>query len=72
MGAELLDLQFGGLLPDGIDPIEVAEGLPPRYEALWDEVTHEQVFGIDEQQLAASPSGSSGSTTSGSTSARSS
>jgi hypothetical protein len=50
VGAELLDLQFGGLLPDGIDPIEVAEGLPPRYEALWDEVTHEQVFRVDEQQ----------------------
>jgi len=51
VGAELLDLQFGGLLPDGIDPIEVAEGLPKRYEALWEEVTHEQVFGLDEQQF---------------------
>jgi hypothetical protein len=50
VGAELLDLQFGDLLPDGIDPIEVAEGLPPRYEALWDEVTREQVFGLEEQQ----------------------
>jgi Domain of unknown function (DUF4032)/Lipopolysaccharide kinase (Kdo/WaaP) family len=51
VGAELLDLQFGGLLPGGIDPIEVAEGLPKRYEALWEEVTHEQVFGLDEQQF---------------------
>jgi len=51
VGAELLDLQFGGLLPDGIDPIEMAEGLPPRYEALWEEVTHEQVFGLEEQQF---------------------
>ncbi len=51
VGAELLDLQFGGLLPEGIDPIEMAEGLPPRYEALWEEVTHEQVFGLDEQQF---------------------
>jgi hypothetical protein len=51
VGAELLDLQFGGLLPDGIDPIAIAEGLPARYEALWDEVTHEQVFGLDEQQF---------------------
>jgi hypothetical protein len=50
VGAELLDLQFGELLPPEIDPIEVAEGLPARYEALWDEVTHEQVFGVDEQQ----------------------
>jgi hypothetical protein len=50
VGAELLDLQFGGLLPDDLDPIEIAEGLPPRYEQLWEEVTHEQVFGLDEQQ----------------------
>src|SRR5829696_1945728 len=50
VGAELLDLQFGGLLPAGIDPIEIAEGLPARYEALWEEVTHEQVFGVEEQQ----------------------
>ncbi|SDE96919.1 Lipopolysaccharide kinase (Kdo/WaaP) family protein [Blastococcus fimeti] len=50
VGAELLDLQFGGLLPEGIDPITTAEGLPPRYEALWEEVTAEQVFGADEQQ----------------------
>ena len=49
VGAELLDLRFGGLLPDGIDPIEVAESLAPRYEALWTEVTHEEVFSSDEQ-----------------------
>ncbi len=50
VGAELLDLQFGGLLPDEIDPFETADSLPRRYEALWEEVTHEQVFGVDEQQ----------------------
>jgi hypothetical protein len=50
VGAELLDLQFGGLLPDNLDPIEIAEGLPQRYDELWEEVTHEQVFGLDEQQ----------------------
>ncbi len=50
VGAELMDLQFGRLLPEGIDPIEVAESLAPRYEALWTEVTHEQVFRLDEQQ----------------------
>ncbi len=49
VGAELLDLQFGELLPDGIDPIEVAESLMPRYEALWNEVTREEVFSSDEQ-----------------------
>jgi hypothetical protein len=50
IGAELLDLQFGELLPPDIDPIEVAESLAPRYESLWNEVTHEQVFSVDEQQ----------------------
>jgi hypothetical protein len=50
VGAELLDLRFGDLLPDDIDPIEVAESLAPRYEALWDEVTREEIFGVDEQQ----------------------
>ncbi|WP_324277425.1 DUF4032 domain-containing protein [Blastococcus brunescens] len=50
VGAELLDLQFGGLLPESIDPIDVAAGLPARYDALWEEVTAEQVFGVDEQQ----------------------
>ena len=29
VGAELLDLQFGGLLPEDIDPIETADSLPP-------------------------------------------
>jgi hypothetical protein len=50
VGAELLDLQFGELLPSDIDPIQVADSLAPRYEALWNEVTHEQVFGVDEQR----------------------
>ena len=50
VGAELLDLQFGDLLPPEIDPVAVSEGLPARYEALWDEVTAEQVFSVDEQQ----------------------
>jgi hypothetical protein len=51
VGAELLDLQFGGLLPEDIDPFETADSLPPRYAALWEEVTHEQVFGVEEQQF---------------------
>jgi hypothetical protein len=51
VGAELLDLRFGGLLPDDIDPLETADGVSARYEALWEEVTHEQVFGVEEQQF---------------------
>src|ERR1700709_751372 len=53
VGAELLDLQLGGLLPPQLDPpapAAVAHNLAPRSEALWNEVTHEQVFALDEQQ----------------------
>ncbi|MGY1653795.1 DUF4032 domain-containing protein [Geodermatophilus sp. SYSU D01119] len=50
VGAELLDLQFGGLLPDGVDPIEVADSLEGRYASLWEEVTREEVFRTDEQR----------------------
>ncbi|SDX76991.1 Lipopolysaccharide kinase (Kdo/WaaP) family protein [Modestobacter sp. DSM 44400] len=50
VGAELLDLRSGGLLPDDIDPIDVADSLAGRYEALWDEVTREEVFQPEEQR----------------------
>jgi hypothetical protein len=48
VGAELMDLQAGELLPPEIDPIQVADSLAGRYEALWDEVTREEVFRLDE------------------------
>jgi len=50
VGGELLDLQSGGLLPEDVDPIEVASQLPARYHALWDELTREEVFRPDEQR----------------------
>jgi hypothetical protein len=50
VGAELLDLRFGELLPADIDPIEMAQSLPRRYEELWDEVTREEVFAAAELQ----------------------
>ncbi|MGY1712455.1 DUF4032 domain-containing protein [Geodermatophilus sp. SYSU D00758] len=50
VGAELLDLRAGDLLPAEVDPIDVADSLPVRYEALWDEVTREEVFTADEQR----------------------
>jgi hypothetical protein len=50
VGAELLDLEMGGLLPKEIDPIEMAMCFPKRYEALWEEVTREEVFQPDEQR----------------------
>jgi hypothetical protein len=50
VGAELMDLQAGELLPPAIDPIDVADSLLGRYEALWDEVTREEVFRPEEQR----------------------
>jgi hypothetical protein len=50
VAAELLDLQTGGLLPDDIDPIEMAIALPDRYAGLWDEVTREEVIKPEEQR----------------------
>ena len=44
-----MDLESGGLLPDDVDPIDLAVGLRVRYEALWDEVTREEVVSSDEQ-----------------------
>jgi hypothetical protein len=51
VGAELLDLEAGGLLPGDIDPVRIAAELPGRYGALWDEVTREEVFRLDEQRF---------------------
>jgi hypothetical protein len=51
VGAELLDLQSGELLPAGIDPIAMAVQLPARYAALWDEVTREETIPLEEQRF---------------------
>jgi hypothetical protein len=50
VAAELMDLETGGLLPEDIDPIEMATRLPERYAALWDEVTREEVIKPEEQR----------------------
>ena len=41
---ELADLQAGGLLPTGVDPLQFAEELAARYESLWGELTRKQVL----------------------------
>jgi len=48
VGAELLDLEAGGLLPADVDPVETAVGLRAKYEALWDELTREEVLAAGE------------------------
>ncbi len=43
VAGDLLDLQMGGLLADGIDPVETAIAIEQAYDALWAELT-----GVDE------------------------
>ena len=50
VGGELFDLQAGGLLPENIDPVEVAEEIPRRYAALWSELTREDTVRPEEQR----------------------
>ena len=44
IAGELMDLEAGGQLPEGADPIEIANLLMHRYELLWDELTGEERF----------------------------
>ena len=49
VAGELLDLEAAdGGLPSGLDPIETAAEVLRRYEALWSELTREDVFGPGE------------------------
>lgn len=50
IAGDLLDLQAGRLLPEGIDPFEVAEDTIDRYEALWCELTREEILLPAEQR----------------------
>jgi hypothetical protein len=36
-------------LPEGLDPIETAQEICARYDALWSELTREEVFGANER-----------------------
>lgn len=47
---ELMDLEVGGLLADGVDPVEIADSVLGRYHALWCEVTREDVIAKNEQR----------------------
>ncbi|HKB29390.1 MAG TPA: DUF4032 domain-containing protein [Streptosporangiaceae bacterium] len=50
VAGELLDLQAGELLPPEVDPFEIAEDLPRRYQRLWDELTREEILRPDDQR----------------------
>jgi hypothetical protein len=49
VAGEFMDLQAGFGLPEGLDPVELGAGLTARYEALWTELTREEVFAAQEQ-----------------------
>ncbi len=50
VGGELLDLQAGKLLAGDLDVIDIADEIPRRYAALWDELTREEYLQPHEQR----------------------
>ena len=48
VAGDLSDLQAGGLLADGIDPIETALAIEQIYSKLWAELTVVEEFSVDE------------------------
>ncbi|HEX6572183.1 MAG TPA: DUF4032 domain-containing protein [Steroidobacteraceae bacterium] len=49
VAGEFMDIAAGFGLPGSLDPIDLAAGLVMRYEALWIELTREEVFAAHEQ-----------------------
>jgi hypothetical protein len=49
VGAELLDIEAAGLLPDDVDAVELAVGIRTKYETLWDELTREELVAPEEE-----------------------
>jgi len=49
IGGELLDLQSGGGLDEGIEPVEIADGIVTAYRNLWDELTLAETFPRSER-----------------------
>jgi Domain of unknown function (DUF4032)/Lipopolysaccharide kinase (Kdo/WaaP) family len=50
VAGELLDLQAAGRLQDDVDPFEIAEELRLRYQALWQELTREEILRPEDQR----------------------
>jgi hypothetical protein len=48
VAGDLSDLQAGGLLAEGIDPILTALAIEQSYTSLWAELTTEEEFNVDE------------------------
>jgi hypothetical protein len=50
VAGELLDLQAAGRVQDDVDPFEIAEELRLRYQALWQELTREEILRPEDQR----------------------
>jgi hypothetical protein len=49
VAGELMDLEATVGFPPDLDPVDTASEICSRYEALWSELTHEEVFGPNER-----------------------
>lgn len=49
VAGELLDLQMGGRLHEGIDPLVTGVSLRTRYDALWQEITGELIISREDR-----------------------
>jgi hypothetical protein len=49
IAGELLDLQAGGRLEEGLDPIEISNGIVAAYRSLWKELTGSEEFDQSER-----------------------
>lgn len=49
IAGELMDLEAGGMLEEGVDPIEIADRIIHRYELLWKELTEAERFEMGDR-----------------------
>jgi hypothetical protein len=49
ISGELLDLQAGGRLDEGMDPVEIGNGIVAKYRTLWKELTATEEFDQSER-----------------------
>lgn len=48
---DLVDLQAGGWLQEGLDALQITHEIHKRYHALWSELTRVDIFGANERYL---------------------
>lgn len=50
VGGELMDVAASGLLPADVEPVELAEEIPKRYNRLWDTLSEDVIIRPEEQR----------------------